>query len=311
MVGMRMDGASWLMLLLLSLLWGGSFFFIGVVVDALPPLTIVVLRVALAALTLNLVLRMTGERLPAGGAAWRAFLGMGLLNNAIPFTLIVWGQGHIASGLASILNAITPIFAVIVAHLFTHDEKMSVGRVAGIVVGFVGVVIVIGPSALEGLGVHVLAQLAILGAGLCYAFAGVFGRRFARLGITPLSAATGQVTASSVMLLPLALWVDRPWQLPIPGVTEVGAILALAVLSTALAYILYFRILATSGATNILLVTFLVPVSAVALGALFLGERLAVEHFVGVAVIGLGLACIDGRLWDRLRKRQGDLASEA
>jgi len=185
MVRERMNWVDWTMLIALSILWGGSFFFVGVVVDSLPPFTIVALRVALAAAALYVVLRVMGERLPRQAAVWWAFIGMGILNNAIPFCLIVWGQTHIASGLASILNAVTPIFAVIVAHLFTRDEKMTGARITGVVVGFVGVVIIIGPTALEGLGVDVWAQVAILGAALSYAFAGgvrtallAFGRKF-------------------------------------------------------------------------------------------------------------------------------------
>ncbi len=311
MVRQRMNWVDWTMLIVLSVLWGGSFFFVGVVVDSLPPFTIVALRVALAAATLYLVLRVTGERLPKKTEVWWAFVGMGVLNNAIPFCLIVWGQSHIASGLASILNAVTPIFTVIVAHLFTRDEKMTGARIAGVAVGFVGVVIIIGPTALEGLGVDVWAQVAILGAALSYAFAGVFGRRFSRLGVSSLGAATGQVTASSLMLIPIALWIDRPWTLAMPGLTVVGAMFGLAILSTALAYILYFRVLATSGATNILLVTFLIPISAIVLGVMFLGERLALQHFIGIAVIGVGLACIDGRLLVKLRNRRAQAVSEA
>lgn len=306
-----MGWMDWASLLVLSVLWGGSFFFVAVAVATLPALTIVALRVALAALVLNLVIMAMGERLPYRAEAWRAFAGMGILNNAIPFCLIVWGQSHIASGLASILIAVTPLFAVIIAHLFTRDERMTPMRIAGVSVGFAGVVIIIGPAVLQGLGVHVWAQIAILGAGLSYAFAGVFGRRFARLGVSPLSASTGQVTASSVLLVPLALWADQPWTLAAPSVSVTGAVIGLAVLSTALAYILYFRVLASSGATNILLVTFLIPVSAIMLGVLFLGERLAPQHFIGVAVIGAGLACIDGRLVQRLRKRSLPVADEA
>ena len=298
-----MSLGSWLTLIVLSILWGGSFFFVGVAVDALPLLTIVILRVGLAAIALNVVVIALGQRLPTEPRVWWAFIGMGLLNNMVPFTLIVWGQSYIASGLASILNAATPLFAVVVAHLLTSDERMTARRVIGVVLGFVGVVIVIGPSVLSGLGVNVLAQLAVLGAALSYALAGVFGRRFARWGITPLVAATGQVSASTVLLLPLALWVDRPWLLSASGIEVWGAIVGLALLSTALAYILYFRILATSGATNILLVTFLIPVSAILLGALILDEKLAASHFVGVGVIGLGLAAIDGRIPRRFHQR--------
>jgi drug/metabolite transporter (DMT)-like permease len=242
-------------------------------------------------------LRMPGER-----RIWMAFFGMGFLNNLIPFSLIVWGQTHIASGLASILNATTPLFSVVVAHWLTSDEKLTRGRLAGIVVGIAGVIVIIGPGALRGLGTNVAAQLAILGASLSYAFGAVFGRRFRAMGITPQVTATGQVTASTVLLLPLALLVDRPWTLAMPGMEIWAAVAGLAVLSTALAYIIYFRILASSGATNILLVTFLIPVSAILLGVTILGESLQPQHFAGMLLIGLGLAAIDGRLL-RLRRQ--------
>jgi drug/metabolite transporter (DMT)-like permease len=298
-----MAAREWSLLLALSVLWGGSFFFVGVAVLELPTFTIVALRVGLAALALLLVAHLSGLAMPAAREAWRAFLGMGLLNNVVPFCLIVWGQAHIASGLASILNATTPLFTVLVAHALTADEKMTASRVAGVAVGFAGVVLMVGPDALHGFGSDVLAQLACLGAALSNAFAGVYGRRFRRLGLAPLQTAAGQLTASSVMLIPVALLVDRPWALPMPGVATWAAMAALAIASTAVAYILYFRILARSGATNVLLVTFLVPGSAILLGALVLGERLDVRHFTGIALIGLGLAAIDGRLPARLRRR--------
>ena len=299
---------EWGLLFVLSVLWGGSFFFVGVAVDGLPLLTIVVLRVALAAVALNLVVVLTGLRMPKSRQVWAAFLGMGLLNNLIPFSLIVWGQTHIASGLASILNATTPLFTVIVAHVVTADEKLTAGRTAGAVVGLAGVVLMIGPDALGGLGSDVFAQLAVLGAALSYAFAGIFGRRFRRLGVAPMLTATGQVSASTVLLIPLALAVDQPWTLTVPSPEVWGSIAGLALLSTALAYILYFRILETAGATNVLLVTFLVPVSAILLGATILGERLAAEHFAGMGLIGLGLAAIDGRPLGYLRRKAAHLS---
>jgi drug/metabolite transporter (DMT)-like permease len=284
------------MLLALSILWGGSFFFVGVAVKALPPFTIVLLRVAIAAAALHIVLQATRTAMPWDGNSWLAFFGMGLLNNAIPFSLIVWGQTQIASGLASILNATTPLFTVLVAHVLTADERLSKGRIIGVLLGLGGVIALIGPQALTGLGSDVLAQLAILGAALSYAFASIFGRRFKRMGVPPLATATGQVTASSALLLPIALIVDRPWTLPSPDLPVWGAILGLALLATALAYILFFRILASAGAVNLMLVTFLIPVSAILLGSAFLGEALAPMDFVGMALIGLGLAAIDGRL---------------
>jgi drug/metabolite transporter (DMT)-like permease len=191
---------------------------------------------------------------------------------------------------------------VLVAHVFTDDERVTGNRLAGVLVGLAGVVVIIGPGTLRGIGGGVLAEIAVLGAALSYAFAGVFGRRFARMGIAPMATAAGQVTASTVMLLPLALLVDQPWMLPMPSASTWAAILGLAALSTALGYILYFRILATAGATNLLLVTFLIPVSAIVLGSLVLGERLSAQHFLGMALIGAGLAAIDGRLPRLIRR---------
>jgi drug/metabolite transporter (DMT)-like permease len=295
-VNRTMTAPEWAMLLALSVLWGGSFFFTGVAVKELPPLTIVVLRVGLAAVMLYATLRLLGLRLPRRAEVWAAFFGMGFLNNVVPFCLIVWGQTHIASGLAAILNATTPLFTVLVAHAFTADEKMSRNRLAGVLIGLAGVTLMIGPDAFGGIGTDVLAQLAVLAAAISYAFAGVFGRRFRRMGVAPMATATGQVVASTLMLLPVALLVDRPWTLPMPSATVWAAILGIAAFSTALGYVLYFRILAAAGATNLLLVTFLIPVSAIVLGSLVLGERLGTRHFLGMALIGVGLAAIDGRL---------------
>lgn len=293
------------MLVTLAALWGGSFFFNGVAVRELPSFTLVWLRVAIAAAVLLLAQRLLGQRMPTTGRVWVAFFGMGLLNNTVPFALIVWGQHHIASGLASILNATTPLFAVLVAHLLTPDEKATPRKAAGMAVGFAGAVAVVGPAALGGLGTDALAQLACLAAALVYAFAGVFGRRFKRMGVAPLAAAAGQVTASTAFLLPVVLLVDRPWNLMMPGAATWGAVLGVGLLSTALAYVLYFRILAAAGATNLLLVTFLIPVSAILLGALVLGETLLARHFFGMALIGAGLALIDGRLPRRFARMVG------
>ncbi len=298
----KMGPLEWSLLLILSILWGGSFFFVGVAVKALPPLTIVVLRVGLAALALNLIVRVTGLRMPKGRRYWKAFFGMGLLNNMIPFCLIVWGQTHIASSLASIFNATTPMFTLLVAHALTNDEKISRGRIGGVFIGFIGVAVIIGLDSLGGLGTNTLAQLAVLGAALSYAFAGVYGRRFKSMGVAPLVTATGQVTASTLLLAPLALVADQPWKLTMPGFSVWAAIIGLALVSTALAYIIYFRILATAGATNLLLVTFLIPVSAILLGVAFLGEQLASKDIVGMILIFFGLFAIDGRLFLLLKK---------
>ncbi|GAB4305790.1 MAG: DMT family transporter [Roseovarius sp.] len=299
-----MGTAEWAMLLALSLLWGGSFFFVGIAVTELPTLSIVALRVGLAALALWAVIAIGGRPVPGDPALWLSFFAMGLLNNVIPFGLIVWGQQSIASGLASILNATTPLFTVLVAGLLLDDEAFSARKLLGATIGLCGVSLMIGIDALSGLGTGILAQLAILAAALSYALAGVFGRRFRRMGIAPLMTATGQVTASAILLFPAALLVDRPWTLAMPSAAAWAAIAGLAILSTAVAYILYFRILARAGATNLLLVTLLVPVSAIALGHLFLGERLGWAHAAGMTLIAVGLAAIDGRLLRRRGRRR-------
>jgi len=298
----RMNRGEWLALLLLSVLWGGSFFFAAVLIKTLPPFTIVFLRVGLAAVILNALVKAVGMRMPGDRPVWLAFFGMGLLNNAVPFCLVVWGQSHIASGLAAILNATTPMSTVIVAHLLTEDEKMTGNRLLGVAIGFFGVVVLVGPDSLKGLGTNALAQVAVLTAAVFYAFAGVYGRRFKLMGIDPILTATGQVTASAIVLFPVAMLVDHPWTLAMPALPVWEAIVGSAVLSTALGYVLYFRILATAGATNLLLVTFLIPVSAIIMGTFGLGERLDVGHFAGLAFIGAGLAAIDGRLLARIRR---------
>ncbi len=298
-----MSLGNWLMLLLLSLLWGGSFYFVGVAVSGLPPLSIVLLRVAMAALVLWGVVLVLRVPLPANRSAWMALAVMGVLNNVIPFSLIVWGQTHIESGLASILNATTPLFGVVLAGLLLSDERLTRLKIIGVTIGFVGAVLMIGPDALKGLGVDTLAQMAIIGAAISYGFASVFGRRLNRMQVSPVMAAAGQVTLSTIILLPLVLLVDQPWTLAAPSASIWLSIVALAVFSTALAYILYFRILASAGASNLLLVTFLIPVSAVLLGYLFLQERLETQHFIGMALIGLGLSAIDGRLWQKQRAK--------
>jgi drug/metabolite transporter (DMT)-like permease len=295
-----MSATDWLLLVTLSVLWGGSFFFTKIALLELPPLTVALGRVAMAAAILIVLARMTGVALPDRMAAWRPYLVMGLLNNAVPFGLIFWGQTHIPSGLAAILNATTPLFTVLVAHWATADEKLTPARLAGVAAGLVGVVVMIGPDMVHEFGTNVLGQFAVLLAAVSYAFAGVFGRRFR--GEPPLRVAAGQLAGSTLLLAPVAILIERPWTLPPPDAATIAALVALAALSTALAYLIYFRILARAGATNLSLVTFLIPVSAILLGTLLLGEQLAARRLAGMAAIGLGLAAIDGRL---LRYRVG------
>ena len=217
-----MGAKEWALLLILSVLWGGSFFFIGVAVKELPPLTIMMLRVGLAALILHVIVRAMGQWMPRDPKVWLAFAGMGLLNNAIPQTLIVWGQTQIPSGLASILNATTPLFGVLVAHFFTTDEKMTGKKLIGVIVGFIGAAVMVGPAALQGLGTNVWAQVAVLLASAFYGISGVYGRRFKQMGVTPMMTATGQLTASTLMLAPVALLVDHSWTLTQPSLGGMG-----------------------------------------------------------------------------------------
>ena len=303
-----MTATEWGLLLLLSLLWGGSFFFVGVAVKALPPLTIVAARVSIAAALLWLAAPLAGVSAARLGGQARALFALALINNVAPFSLLVWSQTHLASGLVSILNATTPVFTVVVAHLFTIDEKLDPRRLVGALVGLAGVAAMIGPELLGGFADHLVAELAALLAALSYAAAIVFARRFRRLGLTPIEVATGQVTASSLVLLPVALLVDAPWRLPAPGGAAIAAVVAIGALSTALAYVVYFRILAGAGAVNAVLVTLLAPATAILLGAVVLGESLTASDFVGFGLIAFGLAVIDGRLPQAARARLGAVA---
>ena len=296
-----MNRGDWLILGILAVIWGGAFFFIGVAVRHVPPLTYVWLRLTIAAAAMWFYLYVKGQKLGLPRQVWVSILLLALLNNALPFTLFGWGQTHIASGLASILNATTPIWGVVVAHFLTHDERMTPRKIAGVLLGFGGVATMIGPSLLASLGTSALAQLACVTASLSYALAAVWARRFRRMGVSPLSVTTGQLTAGALMMLPLAILVDQPWTHPFPPLTAWGAIAALALFCTAFGYVLYFRLIETSGATNALLVTLLVPPVAIVLGALFLNETLAVQDFVGLGLIALGLAAIDGRVLNLLR----------
>ena len=297
----QMNRSDWLIIGVLALIWGGAFFFIGVAVRHVPPLTYVWLRLTIAAAAMWLFLRFRGQSLDLPRQVWASIVVLAVLNNALPFALFGWGQTHIASGLASILNATTPIWGVVVAHFLTHDERMSPRKVAGVLLGFGGVATMIGPSLLSSLGTNALACVT---ASLSYALAAVWARRFRRIGVSPLSVTTGQLTAGAAIMLPVSLMVDHPWQLAMPPLSAWGAIVSLALLCTAFGYVLYFRLIDRAGATNALLVTLMVPPTAILLGALFLNETLAPQDFLGLGLIALGLAAIDGRLLSVLGTRR-------
>lgn len=294
----------WGYLLLLSVLWGGSFFFMAVALTGFQPFTIVLSRVTLAAAVLAAACLVLRLKLPRGREAWIACAGMGLLNNAIPFTLIVLGQQHIPSGLAAVVNAATPVFAVLAAHLLTADEKLTTNRLVGALTGLAGVAVLAGPASLvHGAGGEALGIALCLGACLSYGLSGVWSRRLRRAGLAPLPAAAGQCMSSTLMMAPLVILFDQPWTLPAPGAPAVAALLALGLLATALAYALFYAILAGAGGTNAMLVTLLVPVTALILGSAVLGEALEARHLLGMGVIGAGLLLIDGRLMPRLLTR--------
>ncbi len=302
MIRIEMNRRDWAILATLALLWGGAFFLIGVAVRHVPPFTYVLMRLTMAAAAMWAILAWRRESLALPREAWGAIVLLAFLNNAVPFALFGWAQTHIASGLASILNATTPIWAVIVAHLFTTDERMTRRKVAGVAVGFAGVAVMIGPGILDSLGGGILAKFACLVASLAYALAGVWARRFKAMGVSPFSVTTGQLTVGAAMMLPVALIGDQPWTMPFPPLEAWAAIAVLAVVCTALGYVLYFRLIDRAGATNALLVTLLVPPTAILLGVLFLGEIIAPHDFAGLGLIALGLAAIDGRALSALAR---------
>ncbi len=285
---------DWLLICLLALIWGGSFLFGRILMIEWPPFTVVFLRVFLAAVSLWIFLLFTSRKFPKNSELIKAILVMGILNNAIPFSLILIGQREIGSGLASVVNAMTPIWTLIVANIFTTDEKFSKNKVMGIAFGFIGVAVLIGTDLVQGLSASAWAQGAVLGATISYGFASVWGKRFK--GHDPILISTGQLTASSLVMLPLIFILEDPFNLPAPSLEMIISLFGLAVLCTAFAYVLYFKILSSAGATNVSLVTFLVPISAIILGILWLGETLTLSNVIGMILIIIGLALVDGRV---------------
>ena len=304
-INQQMSLADIILLITLSILWGGSFFFIEILVKHLPPLTIVTCRVGLAAMALWIIILALKLPLPKTRQHWISLLVIGIINNALPFCLITWGQTHISSGLASIFNAITPFFTVLVAGALLVDEKITKQKLIGVMVGLLGAIILIGPEALKGVTRSMLGQLAVIGAAISYAFAAAYSRRFKKWGLSPLIVATGQVTMAALVLLPLTLIIDQPLQsisLSSMPIEVWGAMIGLAFFSTVIAYVLFFRLIASAGATNAALVTFLIPISAIFLGVMILGESFTPLQAVGMAGIGLGLLIMDGRLFKTLKR---------
>jgi len=291
-VAKTMDGQDWSLLILLSVLWGGAFFFAGVAVRELPPLTVVLVRVALASLTLLPLFWYFGHSLPRTLTGWWPFLGMGLLNNVLPFGFIFAGQTQITVGLSSIINAMTPLFTVLVMAAF-REERLTLNRSIGVVLGVIGVAILRGiESPIDG--AQTLGIALCLAGALSYGFAGLWGRRHLA-GVPPLKSATCQLISSSIIMIVVVSAIDQPWTLSMPSQSVLFSLAALAVFGTAFAYIVFFQILVRAGASNVMLVTLLIPITAMLLGNLFLGEEIKAKEIIGAIVIGLGLMFIDGR----------------
>lgn len=300
-VNRPMSAREWGLLASIGVLWGGAFFFVAIAVKDLPPLAIGAIRMSLAAALLTALLYLSGGRLPLTRQAITWYFVMGAVNSLAPLFLLAWAQKSITGGLTAILNATGPFMTLFVAHMLTHEEKLDARRVAGTLAGFAGVAIMIGSDMLHGFDTGVTAQLAVLLATLLFAFGTVFGRRFRTLGVPPLAASAGVLTASALLFVPLSLLIDQPWKLPAPGLAAIGAAIGAGVFSTAMGHYLFFRLLSTAGANNVALVSLLTPVSAVLLGTLLLGEIVEVRHIAGMATIAAGLLLADGRVLKRLR----------
>ncbi|MDE1991440.1 MAG: DMT family transporter [Rhizobiaceae bacterium] len=298
-----MNALAWSLLLALGLIWGGSFFFARIAVQHVPPLTLVFFRLSLAAFALHIYIAGRMDIYTLLRKHWRQFLLLGLINNAVPHALIFLGERYMGAGLAAVLNATTPIWTVLIGNHFTTDERLTSAKLAGCLTGLAGTIVLLGPSIMTSGDVPFWALMLPVLAAISYGFAIIYAKRFK--GMAPPVIAAGQLTGSSLIVLPASLLVDRPWALAMPPSDVVIAILAMALLSTAFAYILYFRIMVLAGATNASLVTLLVPPSAILLGFLFLGERLTNSEIAGMLLIGAGLLVLDGRLYARMRHGTG------
>jgi drug/metabolite transporter (DMT)-like permease len=298
----KLDGTGWLLIGILSILWGGAFFLIEVGLRSYPPITLVFMRLALAVPPMWLAMRLMGERLPTEPRIWGLLAIVGALNCALPFILFFWGQQYLDSGYASILNATTPLWGVITAHFLTSDEKATPARIIGVLIGMAGIVVMVGPEAMKGLSNNLLAQLACIVSTIFYSFAAIYGRRLSQTELTPMAVATGQTMMAALMMVPIVAVMDQPWAMATPRLDSTLAGITLALFSTALAYTLYFRLIDRSGASNAQLVAFLMPILAVILGIAFLGESLSGGQIAGAGLIAVGLVILDGRLVARFQK---------
>jgi drug/metabolite transporter (DMT)-like permease len=297
----KLDGTGWGLIAILSILWGGAFFLIEIGLKSYSPNMLVFMRLAIAVPPMWIAMRMMGERFPTDAHSWGMLAVVGALNCALPFILFFWGQQYLESGYASILNATTPLWGVVVAHFMTNDEKATPARIIGVLVGMAGLIVMVGPSAMKGLSDSLLAQIACVVSTLFYSFAAIYGRRLGQMNMAPIVVATGQTLTAALIMLPIVLLYDQPWTMEMLGLHATLAAITLALLSTALAYVLYFRLIDRAGASNAQLVAFIMPVLAVILGIAFLGEALNSGQIIGAGLIAIGLVILDGRLLARLR----------
>ncbi|MET3495661.1 DMT family transporter [Variovorax boronicumulans] len=280
---------EWALLAVLATCWGASYTFIKIGVQTLPPVTLIAARTLIAALLLLAVLRMRGLKLPTEPAMWRRFVAQACLNSVLPFTLIAWAARSVDAGLATILNSTSPIFIFLLGLCLSGAEKPSPRRLFGVAAGLAGICLIVGVEALHGLGHSLRAQLALVAAAVCYAFAAMFGRVFK--GLDPMVPAAGSLLSGAAMLLPASVLIDRPWTLA-PSAASMAAVLALAVLSTALAFTIYFRLIKTLGPMSTAAQAYLRVPIGVAIGMVFLGERLVPTAWAGLGCIVVGVVAM-------------------
>ena len=295
----HMSGRDWGLIAILAVIWGGSFLLIELGLTGFGPMTLVFLRMALAVPAMLVALRWLGLALPRDAKSWWQLTILGFFNVGFPMALFFWAQTRIDSALASILNATVPLWGVLFAHYFTMDERATPAKLIGVLTGFAGIIVMIGPDALSGVGQDVTAQFACLVATACFAGAAVYARRLSTV-MDPMTAATGQIVTAAIMLAPLAVIMERPWTAVPPGSVAIAAALGLAVIATSLAYLLFFRVIARAGASNAMLIALVIPPVAIVLGVMILDEALSSGQIAGMALILGGLLLIDGRVFARL-----------
>jgi len=299
---LRLGPAEWALLVLHSMLWGSAFFFVDIAKGEMSAYIIAALRLVPAAAILVVVTSALGWSLMPVLRDWRRFLLLASINNYIPFILLIYAQYQVTGGIAAVFNATTPLFAAFLAHALTHDEKLSLNKVVGIVIGIAGVAVLAWQDIASGSSSGLWAKAALLAAALCYALAGIYGRTFR--GTPAFVVATGQMVWALVLSIPLAIAIGQPWAMQVPSTNAILATLGTGLFASALASMCYFTILKRAGATNALLVTLLLPLTPITLGAVFLDQQLKPSDIAGGLLIAMALLVIDGRAFGFLGRRK-------